>query len=819
MNIDKSKINFQKFKSEFEKYHKEDITETDTRSKILDVLLKDVLGWSEDNLDREKYIQVGYYDYLVKVPNFQFVIEAKRNLKKFNFPVAHKSTSINSIYNANKEEIDQIRSYLLQVGLQSGVLTNGSQFILGKFVNIDGTDWKKNKCIIFNSIDEIESRYLDFYNFLSKEAVQTTKTITGNQEDDDFAFTIYSSLSEGNNEVIRNTLSSDLTPILDEVFDEIFKYEVLDNRELIEECFVENKEILKNKDDIEKLFGDKPPPLSEVVKARNTQNIFNQIRDEIESAPIGLNKADPPKPIIIVGTKGAGKTTFINYLFKSVIEESFFKSRLPVYIDFRKYIGEDFTSINQRIYKDLISKIHNEYDSYKLYSTKVLKRIYLREIKEKDAGIWAHVKKNDIVKYNEKLTSFFENCLSDPENHFEKLSHYFLRERYSRLILIIDNADQFELPIQRDVFLLAQSLNKKAKCAIVLSLREGYYYEWRNKPPFDAFINNVYHVTAPPYKEVLQKRIDYALKNFKLSGKTKGAHGSGIFEITNESIIHFLSGLKNSLFVDDNSEILKYLEETNYPNLREGLKSFRDFLLSGHTVVAQYIIRHRVEPENTRSIPFWEFLKAIALLNKKYYSNEKSSVTNIFRPARGNKALFVKYNILQFLYSKIKDLGQSEKFILTTDLIEEFKTKGFRELELKQELSDLLRSKLIETDDQISDIDFSTNIEGHKNISLSLKGKYYIHELIYKFSYMELVLQDTPIFSKKHFESIRSSFPLANDNGKRSLKGRYDNMLDFLAYLEYQEFKENANTIITSRLKNNGLKKELSVILRKSRSI
>ncbi len=487
---------------------------------------------------------------------------------------------------------------------------------------------------------------------------------------------------------------------------------------------------------------------------------------------------------------------------------------MPVYIDFRKYIGEDFTTINQRIYKDLVSKIHNEYDSLKLYSTQVLKRIYLRDIKEKDAGVWEFNKKNNPDKYNEKLGEYFEECMEDYENHFLKLSHYFLWERSSRLVLIIDNADQFELHIQRDVFLLAQSINKKAKCAVVLSLREGYYYEWRNKPPFDAFINNVYHVTAPPYKEVLQKRIDYALKKFQLSGKSSGTFGSGTFQIDNDSIVHFLSGLKNSLFVEANSEMLQYLEETNYPNLREGLKSFRDFLLSGYTEVAQYVIRHKYEPENTRSIPFWEFLKAIALLNKRYYSSEKSSVSNIFSPAKGNKLLFLKYKILEFLYSKIENLGQSEKFILTTELIEQFELSGYGEHELKKELDELLKYRLIETDDQLSDIEFNQNIENHKNLSISLKGKYYITNLIYKFSYMELALQDTPIFSKKHFEKIRLSFPLVNEDGKRSLKGRYENMLNFLEYLAYQEFKENSNNIIISNLRSNGIDKELKNIQR-----
>ncbi len=288
MTIDKSRQEFEKLKAEYKKYSEVDMTESDTRSKILDTILKNVLGWDEENIERERHVKVGYFDYLVKLPSFQFVIEAKKNLKNLNFPVAHKSTSLNSIYVPNKEVIDQIRSYLIEVGLQSGIISNGTQFIIAKFVNIDGSDWKKNKCVIFDGIEDIELRYLDFYNFLAKDAVKTTKTITENEQDENFTANIFSSLSDGNREVIRNNLSSSLTPILDEVFDEIFKYEVLDNKEMIDACFVENKEIHKNRDDIERLFGDKPPELSEVSKARNTQNIFKQIEDEIESQPIGL---------------------------------------------------------------------------------------------------------------------------------------------------------------------------------------------------------------------------------------------------------------------------------------------------------------------------------------------------------------------------------------------------------------------------------------------------------------------------------------------------------------------------------------------------
>ena len=44
---------------------------------------------------------------------------------------------------------------------------------------------------------------------------------------------------------------------------------------------VENKETKKNRDDIERLFADVAPKLSNVIPAVNTSNIQKQITDEI----------------------------------------------------------------------------------------------------------------------------------------------------------------------------------------------------------------------------------------------------------------------------------------------------------------------------------------------------------------------------------------------------------------------------------------------------------------------------------------------------------------------------------------------------------
>lgn len=68
------------FEKESIEFFKTDLSESDTRSKILDKLLMEVLGWTEFDIEREGWVRVGYFDYEIKTATFQFVVEAKKKL-------------------------------------------------------------------------------------------------------------------------------------------------------------------------------------------------------------------------------------------------------------------------------------------------------------------------------------------------------------------------------------------------------------------------------------------------------------------------------------------------------------------------------------------------------------------------------------------------------------------------------------------------------------------------------------------------------------------------------------------------------------------
>src|SRR5688500_14839416 len=108
-NIDEAKHNFQAFTNEIDKYIREDLSESDTRSKVIDSLVIKVLGWTEENIKREEYSVAGYYDYKISIPGLSFIIEAKRQFKELSIPTNHKKASIKSLYSENREIIDQIR--------------------------------------------------------------------------------------------------------------------------------------------------------------------------------------------------------------------------------------------------------------------------------------------------------------------------------------------------------------------------------------------------------------------------------------------------------------------------------------------------------------------------------------------------------------------------------------------------------------------------------------------------------------------------------------------------------------------------------------
>jgi hypothetical protein len=133
------------------------------------------------------------------------------------------------------------------------------------------------------------------------------------------------------------------------------------------------------------------------------------------------------------------------------------------------------------------------------------------------------------------------------------------------------------------------------------------------------------------------------------------------------------------------------------------------------------------------------------------------------------------------------------------EVIKEFTNAGYINKYLIAELEELCKWRLIETDEIISDIENAGGIKIDGSICISMKGHHYISTLSKKFSYIEMVLEDTPIFNNEYFPKIKNTFPLSDDNGKRNLKERVEVVEKFIEYLESEEKSETVESKIFER--------------------
>ena len=807
MTIDKALLNFKKLIKDSELY-KDNLSETDTRCKYLDWIFKNVLGWREEQIEREGYVKPGFFDYEFSTSQYRFVVEAKKISKKFSLPNKGNSAKLKTLYKGNSELIDQIREYITKRNLAYGILSNGEQFIVARFVNTDGSDWQDNNAFFFDGLNYIENNFIEFYNLFSHECIQKNGRIKLSKEEIIGKNIVeHKLLKKRTDEVLRNDFSDILVSIIGQIFSEIYETNDLDNYTKLKECYVKNEDVKNNNSKLGILFVDEPPTFDRrILPVKNTKHTQDQILKEINDI-----SATTPEPIIIIGSKGAGKTTFIKYFIEVELDEKIKKARPMLYFDFRNYTNQqvkDTKSIYTKIYRQLVE----ENENLKLTELNILKTIYQNEIKEKRQGVWSLYGDNEL-KINEKLADFLEDKIQNIESHLVSVAKYLLKFQNKRLTIILDNADQLEEDSQKDLFLLAHSLRKSLNALVLLSLREGYFYHWKNRPPFDAYQSNVFHITAPPYRDVLKNRIDFVIKNFDFES-IKTTHRDKKLQLTGGTFKNFFSSLSNSLFGINNSELLEFLEECSYPNIREGLETFNSFLISGHTQIADYItsVSYR--------IPIWEFVKSIALESQYYYKSDFSRIKNILKPAANNKNHFTKIRILFYLQNIAEINKFQTAFSGIREILNIFNKAGYNNEIILNELKLLLDFKLIETKANHSDIDGEIILDESHEVRITQAGNFYITRLMTRFHYLDLILQDTPIYDEFYFERLKEVFPEVDTQGERDIQYRLITVTTFVEYLRKMEwFDHSKNELnyghkafdidIIDYIERNGLKSDI----------
>jgi len=714
--------------------------EAETRRKVIDQMLTEVLGWDpvKDMKYEERNLSIGtgeiqYADYVVRTASTAFLVEAKRAGVAFELPQNRKSGKLGGFLSLGQvgEAITQATSYARELSIPFAVVTNGSSWIVFPAVRTDGVKFEDSQAVIFRDLHDLKDRFVDFWELLSRQRV-----VEGNLEatllrsfSDQPHRRLLSVIRDSGFRLGRNSIYEYIEPAVNAAFtDEM----ILADREGLAFCYVKTSERVKYDRRVQMHIGDTRPNLDrKTVRPRRSTN--EKVLDNHVASPLGL----PKKFILILGPVGAGKTTFLQYTRWVSAAEDINGKVIWIYVDFKKATNQD----NPRsfIYRALLDYIEGPND-FSLGDWKaVVQHAYKQYIRTQQHGALSLLFENDEKEFWNTISKEIAAERGAIEPYVEKVLTYAAKTH--SVYLVIDNADQIEAEeFQKAIFLEAQACARRIEANVIISLRESTYAKYKESPAFDAFQVDALYIDAPQIRPVLSRRFSYAKKVLGEKRVTISAE-SGV-----KFVVDDLSAFFDIVSASVLGEKCGYMVELlSAGDVRRGLRLIREFLASGHTQSDIALWSH-VKKENFSFSPH-EFFKGSVFGQRKFYREEDSLIPNIFDSRLGRKNLsLLRLSVLSYLYGFT---NQSDTYegtqveLISSDLF----TVGVCEADVMQVLEDLFHFRAIRTIDAAS-------LNPRSIIMLTRFGGYLVKELSHKFSYLEPCALDAEIFDQDNWDRL-----------------------------------------------------------------
>lgn len=764
-------------------YNERDMNEADTRHKIIDEVLHNILCWPKSLIDCETYIKPGYSDYILKKGIVPFLlIEAKKEEKYFNIPISFnfkknmeyiKIEKLLSDYNINETMI-QARNYCItaEVIIEYAAITNGHEWIIFKAYE-RGKNWKELDAFVIKSLKYFVEEYIHAVNNLGFTSVIENNSLKKLLDKTDMTKRIIfypkEKINAYNEKVQFNLLYKRLEPIK-KYFGSFNQF----NKTFLENCYIYDREYENNSDGIRQVLKDALSPyfshlgVEDFIEKDEQGGLFGKTIFKISE------KMDSDV-IVLFGGKGVGKSTFLRKLLIYTPPEFLINNSIVVYINLL-HITENKKSIEDEIWFQVI----NILDTDKLLESDrevLLSKLFYDKFEV--------AKKQDLygldpnsLDYNKELNALVKSWKNNVKFCAEQLSRYHHLNNKG-IIIAIDNTDQFKNEIQDFSLTIAQELASKLNCLSIISMREERYYNSTIRGTLDAYANSGFHITSPLPKEVFLKRIRYVIKLIRESPQTIFNEDIDVEEKNN--LLRVFEVFQNEFTRYPESPLNDFLTACAHGDIRFALKLFKAFSGSGYLNINEIVYS-----KTTWKLKIHQVLKPIMVPYRYFYDEAQSAIPNIFQiRSQVNGSHFTSLRIL----SKISFNLDTNKIVYfsVAELMDYFIQQFDMKDDFESNLKILLKYRLVESDNRIDE--YSEDID---KIKITTYGHYVLNNMSKLFTYLELVCTDCGIFNESTANELyiiannEYRYFKAYDKEKR-LEKRIEKVNIFLDYLVEEE--------------------------------
>jgi len=716
--------------------------EAETRLKLIDRVLFEILGWSKRDVSVEHRVsedgQSSYVDYRIKTAMTQLVIEAKRVGATFSLNSTQRQAHLrgNLVAGDVGAAIEQARDYARKLSIPFACVTNGSQWIVFPATRTDGITFSESKAVLFHSLEDVVGEgFLEFSDLLSRASVISGAlelTLLGRRENQIGDRRLNRSFRTHWSKTRRRTLF----PLIEDAVYTAFSEDLVQqNPELLEKCYVTSQERTrfdaKIRMHVVKRESSAPQGAKKPMKDKDREALVDLLRR--------ASKTVKPIAVLVLGMVGAGKTTFIRYT-RTVSASKLFEPSMDrpysqwIYVDFR-----DLPPMaNFREF--LLSKLWDYVSGNEFLSDfdRCLRPAFRLEIEALKRGPLAPLKNNkeaqdlEVAKY---LLEQFKNR----DEYLRKVLSYAAKN--APIFLVIDNVDQFENEsLQSEIFSETVAMGHAWGLNLVLALRDSTFAKQRHLPIFDAFDFEPYYINPPAVFSVISKR--FLLTRSLLQG-TKGefvAENGATVKVDDLAVIVDL--IQRSVLGTEVGNLIDVLATSD---IRLALRMTREFLEYGYSATGRALAVYQSTGKYV--LPEHEALRAIMLGNHSVYDEQFSVIGNPFdaRISR-TEAQLLRLYVLSAIVSLSSD--RTFQHLDGEEIVKKLRELGFSDDITERILKDLCKFRFLHTLTQ-------TEPRLDSQFVPSRLGGYIIRDLIGNFMFIENVMMDTFISDEAVWQEIK----------------------------------------------------------------
>lgn len=519
-NIDDSFASFLKIYEDIQKNEEEVQTEEDSRFMIIKRVLVEALGWEYSEVLSERYSDSGYADILIKSENKNhLVIEAK---KKEKLLVNTKSDNLR-YYNIKgaaisgaKEGIDQARRYCSDHGVIFSIITTGFEWI-GCYAVGFGKSPDEGKAIVFPSLESIKNNYAKFYDLLSKEGVLERRYKLIMVEADGVHFNekerLYASfLSHEIHFLGKSKLSSDL----DVVFTRFFGMMTgEDDIEMLSKCFVESRESKEADKSLEKITRSLINQV-EVFSTGEGKELLGEIQTAIE--------CKRGEFVLIIGNKGAGKSTFIDRFYNLILANELRGKCLLIRIDLANSDG-NINSINNWLINQLKNEVEREVFNGEIPGYNDLQGVFFKEYNRWKKGELKYLYEKDKEEFKIRFGGYLQKLIEEkPQEYIRSMLVFAINSRKIMPCIVFDNTDHYKPDFQEAVFQYAQSIHRQLFSFIICPITDKTVWQLSKSGPLQSYVTKSFYLPTPSAKEILNKRVSFIRNKIQETVTDKGVY-------------------------------------------------------------------------------------------------------------------------------------------------------------------------------------------------------------------------------------------------------------------------------------------------------